>query len=102
MHAIALDSYGIEQCFFVVVAMHFTHPRDGLVRVARCNPVRIALPGTQMALWRTICLIVTGYRRHSVRFLSDDQSDLAPRAIISTPTGCVFATDNGIAVSVDI
>ena len=44
MHDIPLDSDEIEQCCFVVVAMHFSHPRHDPVQNAGRNPVGIAYP----------------------------------------------------------
>ena len=80
MHAIALDSCEVEQCCFVFVAMQFSYPRHDLVQDAGRNPVRIALPASQDGQ-------SAGRPRHSVRFLSDDQSDLALAVIILLRVG---------------
>jgi len=77
MHAIALDSCEIEQCCFVVVAMQFSFPSDGF-RDGGGNHFRTARPALQANRRRMNRQRYPNGPDHSVRFLSNDQSDLAP------------------------
>jgi hypothetical protein len=74
--------------------MQFSYPRHDLVRDAGRNPVKIARPAPQEGQ-------SVGRLRHSVRFLSDDQSDLALAVIILPSTGRELRINISLAVGED-